>query len=74
MNADLDLDIADPDQVAAAVAPSLRDSDAVRFDIDPGATLGITVAADRIGALRGGVNTALMLTRLAAKFQRGDTR
>lgn len=70
MRADLDLDVADPQVTARAIAPSLRDSDAVRFAVDAGERLEVRVEADRLGALRGGTNTALMLTRLSDKFQR----
>ncbi|MFB6295200.1 MAG: hypothetical protein ABEI97_05545 [Candidatus Nanohaloarchaea archaeon] len=68
MNADLSLDVDAPDQVAAALEPSLRDGGTVTFDLAAGDALDITVAADRLGTLRGGVNTALMLTRTATKF------
>ncbi len=69
MIADLSLDIDRPGQVAAAVGPSLRDGGTVGFDIAAGDTLDITVEADRLGTLRGGVNTALMLARTATKFE-----
>lgn len=69
MNAELSLDVPDPDRVAAAVRPSLRSGGAVTFEVGAGDTLRIGVEADRLGALRGGVNTALMLTRTATKFR-----
>ncbi|MDY6765782.1 MAG: hypothetical protein SVW77_00280 [Candidatus Nanohaloarchaea archaeon] len=69
MRADLSLDVAAAPQTAAAVTPSLRSTDAVRFDVDAQDALHVTVEADRLGALRGGVNTALVLVRTATKFQ-----
>lgn len=68
MNAELALDMSDIETVRKAVSPSLRDSGKVRFDVGAGEALAIAVEADTLGALRGGVNTALMLSRLSDKF------
>ncbi len=65
MRADLSLDVAEPGAVVAAVGPSLRSSDAVRFDVSAGDTVDITVESERLGALRGATNTALMLSTLS---------
>lgn len=65
MKADLSIEAADPARVAAAVGPSLRDSDAVRFDVSADDTVDIAVETGKMGALRGATNTALMLTALS---------
>ncbi len=67
MNAELELDVDRPRTVAAALAPSLRDGGTVAFGIAADDTVDITVEAEKLGSLRGGVNTALMLARLAEK-------
>lgn len=65
MNADLSVDVQHPERVRQAVSPSLRDSDAVTFDVAADEELHVTVAAATLGTLRGATNTALMLTKLA---------
>lgn len=68
MRADLELDVEEPGKVRKAVSPSLRSSDKVGFDTSAGEKLEISVESKKLGSLRGGANTALMLTRLATKF------
>jgi len=68
MNASLSMAVADTDTVAAAVRPSLQDSDAATFTVDAGEELQVDVTADTFGVLRGTVNTAMMLTRLSHKI------
>lgn len=71
MRADLGLDIEDPRAVMAAVRPDLTDSERISFDIAvDDDELQISVGADSLGVLRGGVNTALMLTKLSEKTMR----
>lgn len=71
MRADLALDIEDPDGVMAAVRPDLTDSQRIAFDVAvDGDELHIGVEADSLGVLRGGINTALMLTKLSEKTMR----
>lgn len=74
MNATLELDVEHPAVAGAAVSPSLQGSGPVEFTVEAGETVDIAVASDRLGSLRGAVNTALMLTRLSDKVAaRGDT-
>lgn len=71
MRADLELDVEDPGAVHAAVAPDLTDSDRLSFDTDVGdGRLRIRIEADSLGVLRGGTNTAMMLTKLSQRFIR----
>lgn len=70
MKAELAIPMDHPDRVRSAVAPSLRDSDAVSFEIGQGDGLDITVQAETLGTLRGAVNTALMLTKLSQNMGR----
>lgn len=71
MRADLGLDIEDPGAVMAAVRPDLTDGQRISFDIAVDSDeLQIGVEADSLGVLRGGVNTALMLTKLSEKTMR----
>jgi len=67
MRAELELDVPEPDKLRDAVGPSLRSSEKVGFEVRSPGDLEITVEADRLGPLRGGTNTALMLVRLATR-------
>lgn len=69
MKAAVTLDVDEPERLRQAVAPSLRSSDAVAFDTGvDGDGFHIDVETDRLGALRGATNSALMLSSLGAKI------
>lgn len=70
MRARLDLDVARPEDVQHALDPALRDSNAVRFDTTVDDQFHVTVESEKLGALRGATNTALMLSKLSDKILR----
>lgn len=65
MQSVLDLDVSHPDAVRDAIAPSLRDSNAVQYRISADDNLRIEIDATGLGPLRGATNTALMLVKLS---------
>lgn len=69
MNARLQLDVDNVDRTAVALSPSLQDSDAVQYTVTTDDTLTVMVDARSLGALRGAVNTVLMLANLSTTVQ-----
>lgn len=66
MNAALDLEADDAETLEAVLEPSLRGFGGTSFDVTAeNGRLHIGVEAEKLGALRGATNTALMLTKLA---------
>lgn len=70
--ATLDLDVDDPAYVEQAISHDLQDSDRISFDIESDDTVHITVSAQTLGVLRGGMNTAMQLSKLACRFEVND--
>ncbi len=65
MNVTLELDTAQPDAVHDAIAPSLRDTDSVQYQVSADEQLHVTIQAETLGQLRGATNTAMMLIKLS---------
>lgn len=70
--ATLDLAVADPTYVKAAIEPDLQDSDRIGFDVSADEQLHVTVQAETLGVIRGGLNTAMKLVKLATRFEVND--
>ncbi|MDY6777437.1 MAG: KEOPS complex subunit Pcc1 [Candidatus Nanohaloarchaea archaeon] len=71
MEAELHLDVVQPQKVRESIGSDLRDSDRVTYRIDTdGSGLTINVEAASLGVLRGALNTAMKLTKLSTQFTR----
>ncbi|MCJ7428996.1 MAG: CTAG/PCC1 family protein [Candidatus Nanohaloarchaeota archaeon QJJ-5] len=70
--ATLTLGVTDPDYVKDVIAPDLQDADRIGFDVTAEDAVHIQVSAETLGVMRGGLNTAMKLTKLATRFEVND--
>lgn len=65
VKAALELDVDNVEAVHNAVGPSLRSTSTVSYDVHADDMLNIAVETEKLGSLRGAVNTTLMLVKLS---------
>ena len=69
--AELEFELDHPEKVCDSLVPDLSDSGRVVFETSIDEGLNVSVEADSLGSMRGGLNTVMRLVKLSEKFM-GD--